>query len=61
MNNQPTIKVTNATTGQPDQATRSNEKLKNHKNKTKKTKTKKTFYINRQRSERTEPKISTGR
>jgi len=38
MNNLPTIKVTNVATGQPDQATRSNEKLKNHKNKQKKTK-----------------------
>jgi hypothetical protein len=39
MNNQPTIKITNATTGQPNQATRSNEKSKNLQNKKKK------FYI----------------
>jgi hypothetical protein len=56
MNNQPTIKITNATTGQPDQVTISNEKSKSQQN------TKKKFYIvNRQRSEKMEPKIPTGR
>jgi len=57
MNNQPIIKITNATTGQLDRATISNKKIENQQNNKKKT-----FYItNRQRSERMATKIPTGR